>query len=550
FALGNLKDKIGLLHLFSLNPHKAMVQYDRLKGNRPKEYTFSNPKIDQAEELAVHLVENSKRTVYFTEDADVAKKTIIKISLRIPTKIHALCLSDSIVFYQAGKPLKKGVVNKNTKLQNFMLEELKDEEILKNLSRSGLSQVEIDDRMRRVAREEDEIGEEDVTWAVKTVKEFIAKNNQVATMVANSSYSRGFNLQQFNAVVHLDRDGWDSEELKQRTARLQGVEKEEPVTEYILDAVVGGSTSIDELRDRVQEVDQKFFSEILRESGALDLTKKYEAIEKLTTSKKVNLENFTRALLPTREMLAKIEEREKGLREDPIKYTQLDPNRFNHPSMENLSEHEKEMLDLTGFTGITNIASEHIKFRLTSDRENEMKSVGDWITTLHGTDRRKYYGENYIWNDAFTTNYCAPNGLGTHVLFSQLVAVKKAKLDAIACLGAGSFNSFDPETGEAKGQNYIGYYVWPKFGYNAEVLLNLDQIEEFANIFAKMVSQKLKWTEAITDGVKPIAPDPLDVGERPYKENYELDLDIEELMTNSGSSEERKQLQLKAILAS
>jgi hypothetical protein len=490
FAVGNLKDKISLLHMFSLNPHKAMEKFNKMKGNPPKEYTFSNPKIDQAEELAVQFLTGNapKRTLYFTEDNDVAKKTVIKLSLRIPTKVHALCLSNAIVFYQAGKPLTKGRVTKKTKIQNFMVKELTEEQIKERLEQAGLTTEQIEKRMGRTAAATVEPQEEDMTWAVNTVKKFIAKNNQVSTMVANSSYARGFNLQQFKAVVHLDRDGWDSEELKQRTARAFRQGQEDAVIEVMVDAVMpqemAGDITIDKLRGLVHEVDQKFFSDIITTSGAINLSANYDSIEHSKVTEKAtkpNLENFARALAPTREMQLKIEERERGLREDPVKYTQLDPNRFNHPSFQNLSASSKKTVDLMGLSGIANVAPEHIQFNY-----GNASSYGDWILTMERT-----INNDYVKNNIFKTSKCAPNSIGNRALFTQLISMKKEGKSTLKTLGAGGWGSFNPETGLSETNEFIGYYVWPKFGYNAQVGIQVDSMKERAKKFEKMVIEKL-----------------------------------------------------------
>ena len=512
-AVGNLKDKIALLHMFSLNPHKAMAKYDKLKGKEPKEYTFSNPKVEQAEELAVKFQseQSPKRVLYFTEDNDVAKQTVIKLSRRLITKVHALCLSNAIVFYQAGKPLKKGRVTKKTKIDNFMVNKLRDNEIRSRLEEAGLSDEEITNRMGRTASTATNQNpqEEDMTWAVNTVKKFIAKNNEVVTMVANSSYARGFNLQQFKAVVHLDRDGWDSEEIKQRTARAFRQGQDDAVLEVMVDAVIPESmeqeTTIDQLRGLIHETDQKFFSEIITKSGAINLSGNYDSIEHTTVTDKAtkpNIEEFTRALLPTREVMQKVEEREIGLKEDPVKYTVLDPNRFNHPNFRNLTELQKKTADLIGVSGIANVMPEMFNVSISGE-----SGYGDFIDTMN-----RNVGRNSVSNSHFKASSCAPASIGNRALFTQLVALKKYGMTGgLNTYGAGSPGNFDPETGIAGGDNYIGFWVWPKFGYNAGISVDVSELNTYSNMFEKAQRAKLGASGAITgfnlvEPIKPIAP--------------------------------------------
>jgi len=512
-AVGNLKDKIALLHMFSLNPHKAMAKYDKLKGKEPKEYTFSNPKVEQAEELAVKFQseEKPKRVLYFTEDNDVAKQTVIKLSRRLATKVHALCLSNAIVFYQAGKPLKKGRVTKKTKIDNFMVNKLRDNEIRSRLEEAGLSDEEITTRMGRTASTATNQNpqEEDMTWAVNTVKKFIAKNNEVVTMVANSSYARGFNLQQFKAVVHLDRDGWDSEEIKQRTARAFRQGQDDAVLEVMVDAVIPEGmeqeTTIDQLRGLIHETDQKFFSEIITKSGAINLSANYDSIEHTTVTDKAtkpNIEEFTRALLPTREVMQKVEEREIGLKEDPVKYTVLDPNRFNHPNFRTLTELQKKTADLIGVSGIANVMPEMFNVSISGE-----SGYGDFIDRMN-----RNVGRNSVSNAHFKASVCAPASIGNRALFTQLVALKKYGMTGgLNTYGAGSPGNFDPETGIAGGDNYIGFWVWPKFGYNASISVDVSELTTYSNMFEKAQRAKLGASGAITgfnlvEPVKPIAP--------------------------------------------
>jgi hypothetical protein len=513
-AVGNLKDKIALLHMFSLNPHKAMAKYDKLKGKAPKEYTFSNPKVEQAEELAVKFQseETPKRVIYFTEDNDVAKQTVIKLSRRLASRVHALCLSNMIVFYQAGKPLKKGRVTKKTKIDNFMVNKLNENEIRSRLQEEGFTEEEIVKRMGRTASTANpqDPKEEDMTWAVNTVKKFIAKNNEVVTMVANSSYARGFNLQQFKAVVHLDRDGWDSEEIKQRTARAFRQGQEDAVLEVMVDAVIPSDmqqeTTIDQLRGLIHETDQKFFSEIIAKSGAINLSSNYDSIEHSTVTDKAtkpNLEQFTRALIPTREVMQKIEEREVGLREDPIKYTVLDPNRFNHPKFQNLTPDQKKKADLIGVSGIANVVSNEFNIGVSGD-----SGYGDFI----GVMERSIHS-NYVKNSHFKVSTCAPPAIGNRALFTQLIAMKQNNMsEGLYTYGAGSPANFDHETGQAPEGAYIGFWVWPKFGYNANISLNVSELKDHKNFFEKALQAKIGTTSSVntnfnlTEPVQPIAP--------------------------------------------
>lgn len=490
-AVGNLRDKIALLHLFSLNPHKAMAKYDKMKGIQPKTYDFINPKVEQATSLASKFLTECKRTIYFTEDNDVAKQTVISISMSMPTKVHALCLSNMIVFYQAGMPLKKGRATKKTDVGNFKINRLTQDQI---------DAIERE-RISKTGATKSPAMPVDMTWAIKIVKNFIAENDEVQTMVCNSSYARGFNLQKFKAVVHLDRDGWDSEEIKQRTARAFRQGQEDEVLEVMVDAVAPAdekgkpTVSIDELRGLVHETDQKFFNDIIKKSGAVKLSENYNKIEHGVVSDKMttpNLEEFTRAILPTREASNEIDEYFKNKKEDPIKYTTLDPNRFNHPAYKQygttLTPEFKTILDVAGITGVLNVTPSEITSNILSSSRESVALRGEWIASQV---RTVYYRVPVVKNCEFFTTTCAPKSIGNRALFSQVVACKQAGKTHLETMGAGNFGSFDPETGTGrKGAVHnamIGYYIWPKFGYDNNIEITKILKPQLSKIFTMVL---------------------------------------------------------------
>lgn len=485
-AVGNLKNKIALLHLFSLNPNKAMA---KVKGGKASDYNYPNPKISEATRLATEFTEGAKkrRAIYFTEDNDVAKETVIALSKKIRGKVHALCLTSYIQFYRDGKPLVKSKVTKKTNVENFVLRTATD------------ANTPVD-----------------MSWAIKTVKKFIADNEQVVSMVANSSYSRGFNLQKFKAVVHLDRDGWDSEEIKQRTARAFRQGQEDEVLEVMVDAVLSPATegtaemSIDQLRGMAHGADQKFFNSIIKESGAIKLSENYDKVEHAVVSEKAtqpSLQNFTRAIAPTREILNEAEEMERGKKENPIKYTTLDPNRFNHPSLANLTEKEKKMADLSGLSGIANVASDQIKLSVTTgETYTTTDAVSNWLNYFNRYDRG-----DHIYNSHFNAKTCAPNSIGNRALFSQLVAMKREGKAYLKTNGVGNFSSFDEETGLGKPGEYIGFYIWPKFGYNAKVSIEKrdKKLKDYADMYQQVLRVKTPGIDRLNTQppVKPVKQD-------------------------------------------
>jgi len=502
-AVGALKSKIALLHLFSLNPTKAMKKYAKLEKLPFVEgTTYANPKIDEAVNVGEELIQNSKKVLYFTEDNDVAKETALALSKKISGRLHALCLSNYILFYENGKIVKKSKISKKTNLETYVL--------------------------RRNASEQPDPTKDfvDMGWAIKAVKKVIVNNDDVATMTCNSSYARGFNLQNFKAVVHLDRDGWDSEEIKQRTARAFRQGQKDEVLEIMVDAVLPPSKvkgdmakSIDELRGMVHGADQKFFNAIIKESGAIKLSENYDKVEHAVVTDKAtkpNLEEFTRAIIPTREVQNQIAEFEKNKKEDPIKHTILDPNRFNHPDAVNLTEQQKLVADLSGFSALLNVSYKGLTQRINVGVDSLTKNMSG-STTSNWLDFfvRYIYGvDGEVKNHHFKTNRCAPDSLGNRALFTQLVAMKKQGMNKLKTTAAGDYSQFNPETGMGYPGAYIGYWVWPKFGYDAIVSINLNPILENSKLYKQALVDKQIATNNLTRLQEPIKPiKPIQVGE-------------------------------------
>jgi hypothetical protein len=100
------------------------------------------------------------------------------------------------------------------------------------------------------------------------------------------SFAYGHNLQAFDTVIHLDRDTWNSENMKQRTARAWRQGQDSPVDEITLDAtyqsdnqgaeVVDYDKTLDEIRGFFQKVESNLFDEIVKKSQATALGKEWD----------------------------------------------------------------------------------------------------------------------------------------------------------------------------------------------------------------------------------------------------------------------------------
>jgi hypothetical protein len=105
----------------------------------------------------------------------------------------------------------------------------------------------------------------------------------------------------------------------------------------------------------------------------------------------------------------------------------------------------------TVITSIVNDYSENIIFNTIN-----LKGLGF-------IERKIYLQDNgepdYISNDYFAIEKCIPDGLGSRVFTQQVKTASEMGFKYI-------------KTTAAKGGGYVGYYVWPKLGYDKNIILN------------------------------------------------------------------------------
>lgn len=180
--------------------------------------------------------DTSSRVLYFSTNEKLALKIAKKNSKTKPDGVHAVCWATYIEFFQNGKSLVKIKSTDAMGLKDF-------DALLESKNISMWSDVK-----NRQANAEEDDGSE-ATWAMDISKKYIKDNGTLHTAICSDNYARGFNFQTFSKVVHLDRgNGFDSELLKQRTARAYRGGQKVQVQEFYIDAT---------------------FTEDLREDGSL-----------------------------------------------------------------------------------------------------------------------------------------------------------------------------------------------------------------------------------------------------------------------------------------
>lgn len=560
-----------------------------------------NAKSDQATSL--FQSEPSARIIYFASDESLLKKVIEKNSMGAPLdKIHVLCTLDQMLFYRRGEVITAISANEGMSVDQFK-QKLEDEGL--NLKSA---------KLHKVAEDEDtEETEIEASWAIKISKEFIRDNPQIATIGCTDAYARGFNFQTFTKVIHLDRgEKFDSELIKQRTARAYRGGQAEQVEEIFIDATLtkasktegGVSTSaifkdgplenavslgradiipncpyheyvwidnkweklegeislqepeegeifdsgalfemqdenqlfelrfdqlgavkpvpnstgepsrriiipaskkpqdmarvpqgmeaisIDQLKSIVNEADQEFFSEIIREALSTDLIEEVGQVA-VDTGRGVTMsKSLLRSIIdPTAENVATLVRDTQLIEDEPIRYVAQSATQWeDNPHLseliagENLpegmipTEIKKKLSYMGGAPVMNSIMGGNARVSLLSGGGVQIRGkFGDGRFTIN---------RDNIYNDIVKLTPCAPKSYSARFVFSQVAQGIANGKGFISTLAAGSFRD----------SSYCGYAVWPKFGFNTDIMLN--------QIYAEG-AQNNSWWEAITQILKP-----------------------------------------------
>ena len=208
--------------------------------------------------LVNEKIASGKRTLLFTDDDKLATKTAVEMSRNTPGHGIAVALKGKVVVYLNGEVYDKGGAGKQV-----------------------FTPREYTNLAGEVVKKED--------WASHVLREIIGGDPTVKALVLTKPYALGQNLQMFSTVVHLDRDNFSNEMMKQRQARAWRTGQKEPVEEYTMDAVYDDATgkddpTLDEARKYVQEVQEKIFNEIVHKSREAVLGEEWKGMAETQAS--------------------------------------------------------------------------------------------------------------------------------------------------------------------------------------------------------------------------------------------------------------------------
>lgn len=255
-----------------------------------------NPKMHVATEHVrkkLDVADGSSKTLLFSDDPDMCMETGQYMSNKIPGW-HAVALADFIHVFEAGSP--KAQIEIPTP-KDLVLRLIKDEDRAAEIIRDngGMTIHKLPFR-RKMSRRFPQLPAHDLNthfkadnWQQFAFQEILSRHTSVKTAtLLGQSYQFGHNLQAFSTVIHLDRDTWNSESMKQRTARAWRQGQENAVDEITIDTVYspyqGGvptdefDATLDEIRGFFQEIEGAVFDRIIKDAQGVKLGKEWNAI--------------------------------------------------------------------------------------------------------------------------------------------------------------------------------------------------------------------------------------------------------------------------------
>ena len=297
--------------------------------------TVGNPKMEYCIDRVADIMDNdspeipSSRALLFSDDEKMVVMSALELSKQIPGK-HIAALKDEMRVFENGREIVSSGESKTKDCKNHLCISIPEyvidacftprgfpvgynpteEEILEKRERAiqsrrsfmsnaqGMAMHKVPFRQRKLRPYPNLPYQKDTrSWVKKynpplrtnkewrefVFKKIVSPNLEFKTIsLHGQTYSTGQNLQAFNTVIHLDRDHWSNEEMKQRTARSYRQGQKDQVREITVDTVMRyegpvqegsddtntGIKSLDEIRKFFQNMENDIFNAVIK--GAQD----------------------------------------------------------------------------------------------------------------------------------------------------------------------------------------------------------------------------------------------------------------------------------------
>jgi SNF2 family DNA or RNA helicase len=240
---------------------------DRLNEQAKKEILdeygkIPNPKIERAGTILDSAVSRGKKVAVWTDQPQFASKAAKELNDMFPSRSIAICLADEIYVLQNGKVTTYDGSEVKRKCVPVQVDGAKSCTVKAQFKKSK----------KYVFPDGSPVPEKQ--WQ-KYIMDYVLKgDSDIAAVLLTKSYATGHNLQWISSVVHLDRDSWNNEVMKQRTARCYRQGQKEDVTVEIIDSIVDeevDAISINEAQRWMMEMENEIFDRVVRDSMSKDL---------------------------------------------------------------------------------------------------------------------------------------------------------------------------------------------------------------------------------------------------------------------------------------
>lgn len=224
------------------------------------------PKIERAGDVIAERVARSSdsRALLFADDRELVLKSAQELSAqpRFAGKIFAACLNDKIFLFKNGKPVDAYQGHRVP----FEAKPYRRD-------------------MAKPSNKTDNRHFQKAAWQQFVLGELLGNDRDVVGMaMLGQTYQTGQNLQQFDTVIHLDRDTWNSEDMRQRTARAWRQGQDDAVLEVTIDAVFTNprddvDATLDEVRRHHQLLHGALFDAVVKGAQTATLGSEWLTID-------------------------------------------------------------------------------------------------------------------------------------------------------------------------------------------------------------------------------------------------------------------------------
>ena len=268
--------------------------------------TLPNPKMEIAEDrirAKIDKTNGTSRTILFSDDKELCVLTAEHMSKTVAGK-HAVGLKDSIrIFDGTGELTEIQFEIDPVVLMKTVKDQAERTRILQETG--GISRHKLPfgpHPMRKfpeLPASHDNVHYKKDQWQQFVMNEIVSPDKSIRTLTLfGPDYSLGHNLQSFDTVIHMDRDTWNAEMMKQRTARSWRQGQDQPVDEITLDSTYSDTMNefdktLDEIRGFFQGMDGEIFSRIIQDSMDVDLGEEWEKIKHgMASSRRIDLKTM------------------------------------------------------------------------------------------------------------------------------------------------------------------------------------------------------------------------------------------------------------------